>query len=71
MLVIFCDRCGEVIPPRAGLESEDRQRTITLNMGEEFYTWQLHHRCADQFRADFDAWVKRAQVNPPTPGGTS
>lgn len=49
----------------APMDSPERQETITLNTGEMFDSYQLHVRCANQFRAELKSWITRSILNPP------
>lgn len=63
--IVKCDRCGKVIDQGEPPDSGKSQTTVTLNMGDEFYNWQLHKKCARKFKRQFQNWIARAVLNPP------
>jgi hypothetical protein len=64
-VIVRCDRCSKRIDPVAGIDSDRRQTTIMLNMGEQCYTYTLHKKCANKFQREFNAWIRNAILNPP------
>lgn len=62
---ITCDRCGQPINPRLAPEDGDSQDRIGLQLNDgSMENFDLHKGCADEFRTEFAAMVKRAKLHP-------